>query len=567
MASKVRNCRHAVKNWDKNRVSDRPAASRTSLYTLLHRSYAALGGVAWLTAALAVLAAPAPPRVLLEVNPSAATRASRTVPAGTNLQEALDHAQPGDELVLPAGQTYSGNFKLPRKSGAGWITLRSSAMDRLPADGIRVRPTNAAAMPKIVSPNDQPAFTAAPAAGFYRMVGLEITQAESVPYNYGLVELGGEQKTPDQTPHDFIFDRVYIHANPHAALKRGISLNSASTAIANCWISDCHVDGQDAQAIGGWSGPGPYKIINTYLEGSGENVMFGGSDPGIPDLVPSDIEIRGNHFFKPLAWRQGEPNFGGTRWTVKNLLELKNARRVLIEGNVFESCWAHGQVGFALVLTPRSGGKAPWSTIEDVAFVNNVVRHCSSGINILAEDDYHRSDTAKRLLFRNNLFEDINPGRYGGDGRMVQLLSPRRPVTDLVIENNTLLHGGHGNTFICLDGKGKVAQGFAFRGNIVTHGQYGIHSSEASGEAGLRAYCDGFELARNLIIGAGDARAFPESNRLVKTIDEAGFQDPSAGNYHLKPESPFRNFVSEGLGADMDALAQATAGAISGVWK
>ena len=60
--------------------------------------------------------------------------------------------------------------------------------------------------------------------------------------------------------------------------------------------------------------------------------MFGGGDPAIRDLVPSDIEIRGNHFFKPRAWRQGDPAYAGTAWSVKNLFELKNASRVLVDG-------------------------------------------------------------------------------------------------------------------------------------------------------------------------------------------------------------------------------------------
>jgi hypothetical protein len=53
--------------------------------------------------------------------------------------------------------------------------------------------------------------------------------------------------------------------------------------------------------------------------------MFGGGDPAIPNLVPSDIEIRRNYFSKPLSWRVGDPSYTGVTWLVKNLLELKNA--------------------------------------------------------------------------------------------------------------------------------------------------------------------------------------------------------------------------------------------------
>src|SRR5512147_2958045 len=48
-----------------------------------------------------------------------------------DFQEALDEAQPGDEIVLAAGAVYRGPFILPyKKSGQGWITIRSNAVGR-----------------------------------------------------------------------------------------------------------------------------------------------------------------------------------------------------------------------------------------------------------------------------------------------------------------------------------------------------------------------------------------------------------------------------------------------------
>jgi hypothetical protein len=422
-------------------------------------------------------------------------------------------------------------------------------------------------MPKLVAPNDRPALAAAPGAAYYRVLGLEFAPAEDVAYHLDLVALGsGTQTNLGQVPHDLIFDRVYVHGHPRAALKRGIALNSATTVIANSYIADCHVAGQDAQAIGGWNGPGPYKLINNYLAGSGENLMFGGADPRVPDLVPSDIEIRGNHLYKPPEWRQGAPGAAKPPWTVKNLLELKNARRVWIEGNVLEYCWVHGQTGFAVLLTPRNqDGRAPWCVVEDVTFVNNIVRHCSSGISILAEDDNHPSGVARRLLFRNNLFDDINPTRFGGDGRMLQILTASRPIVDLTLERNTMVHGGRGNTFICVDGPDQIVRQFVYRGNLLTRGEYGFHGSRGMGRTGLETYCAGFEFTNNLIIGTGTAKDWPDGNRMAASLDAMRFENPTAGNYHLKPESPY--YGSNAPGADMNQLSQATAGAISGVWR
>jgi hypothetical protein len=257
------------------------------------------------------------PRVRLEVAPQSIQKTGKvhTVTAGTDLQRILNDAKPGDEIVLEAGTVYTGNFVLKRKSGSGWITLRSSAMDRLPP-GRRVRPEHAEFMPKLVSPNTQPVLTTEPGAAFYQVVGMEMTHGEEVAYSHGIVGLGGEHSALDQVPHNLIFDRVYVHGHARQSLKRGFALNSASTVIANSWVAECHVVGQDAQAIGGWNGPGPYKIYNNYLEGSGENLMFGGADPRVAELVPSDIEIQGNHLRKPLNWRKEEPGFIEPAWTV-----------------------------------------------------------------------------------------------------------------------------------------------------------------------------------------------------------------------------------------------------------
>src|SRR5207245_2467128 len=224
--------------------------------------------------------------------------------------------------------------------------------------------------------------------------------------------LGNRPAKPADLPHDLIFDPVYVHGTPQANLRRGIALNSASTAIIGSHIADVHEVDADSQAIAGWDGPGPFRLVNNYLEGAGENVMFGGADPSIHGLVPSDIEIRRNHFFKPLTWRIEDPSYAGRRWAIKNLLELKNARRVLIDGNLFEHNWAHAQGGTAIVFTVRNqDGTAPWSTVEDVIFTNNIVRHTGAGVGMHGMDS-KPSQPTKSILIKNHLFEDVSGARW-----------------------------------------------------------------------------------------------------------------------------------------------------------
>src|SRR5436190_399057 len=67
------------------------------------------------------------------------------VPAGGNLQAALDRATSGDIVELQAGASYSGTITLPNKPLTDFVTIRSSATAALPA-GKRVAPAQKASM-------------------------------------------------------------------------------------------------------------------------------------------------------------------------------------------------------------------------------------------------------------------------------------------------------------------------------------------------------------------------------------------------------------------------------------
>jgi hypothetical protein len=72
----------------------------------------------------------------------------------------------------------------------------------------------------------------------------------------------------------------------------------------------------------------------------------------------------------------------------KTIAETKNARRVLIEGNVIENVWADAQVGFAILLkSSNQDGTAPWSTTQDVTFRYNRVRNVGAVFNIAAHPE------------------------------------------------------------------------------------------------------------------------------------------------------------------------------------
>jgi glycosyltransferase involved in cell wall biosynthesis len=423
------------------------------------------------------------------------------VPAGADLQRAIDQAQGGDVLELAPQATYRGPFRLPRKTGDQWIVI-TSASRRLPASGTRVGPEDAALMPRLTSASG-PIFSTEPGAHHYRFVGLHIAPEADVRLDT-LVELGQDDTSVDTLPHHFVFDRCYLHGDRLRGARRGIAMNTGAIAVIDSHFADFKDTHADSQAVVAWNGTGPFLVSNNHLEAAGESIMFGGGDPTISGLVPADIEIRRNHIVKPLRWKAGHDGYEGTEWAVKNLVELKNARRVLIDGNVIEHNWPQAQNGFAILFTVRNqDGDAPWSTIEDISFVNNVVRHVGAGINLLGRDDNHHSGQLRRVVIRNNVFSDV--GGQWGHGRLFQLLNGTDGV---VIDHNTACQTGG----ILFADNPAPHTGFVFQNNVVRHNAHGISGSGTStGRTTLGRYFPNAVVRRNVFIG-GDPDGYPTDN-------------------------------------------------------
>ena len=507
---------------------------------------------------------PVPVQVFLDTTPVTPTGATLVVRAGGDLQGALNAARPGDQILLEAGATFRGSFTVPVKSGSEWIVVRTSAPDSsLPPYGSRISPAWSSALPKIVTTGPQAALRTAPGAHHFRFVGIEFAVADGVALNYGIVTVGdgsSVQNSLSTVPYALVFDRVYVHGNATGNMMRGFALNSASTAIVNSYVANIHAVGFDTQAIAGWNGPGPFKIANNYLEAAGENVMFGGTDPSILNLVPSDIEVRGNHMYKQLSWRQGSAAYAGIPWSIKNIFELKNAQRVLVDGNIIEQNWPESQNGYAVLFTVRNqGGHAPWCVVADVTFTHNIVRHVANAVNILGWDDEHVSRQTNRVLIRDNLFDDVNASAWGGNGRLF-LLGGAANVT---IDHNTAFQSGD---FITATGRPDA--GFVFTNNIVPNDKYGLAGDGCYGQPimCMSKFLPGGSIRGNAIVD-GSASLYPGANFFPATLADVGFVSLAGANYQLSAASPYRNAALDGrdVGVDWNALVDAIAGAQSGM--
>ena len=596
--------------------------------------------------------------------------------AYTDFQLALNASQPGDTILLRAGETFVGNFVLPTKSGSNTapILIRSDAPDSaLPASGVRLVPpgypsANVALnrLARLLGAGggykNTPVLQAAAGAHNFRLQFLEIDGTNQLGWGT-LVEWGNNssaQTSLSAVPYGIVLDRVYVHGHLVKGQKRCIGLNGASLEVLNSFVSACAAVEIDAQAIAGFNGPGPFKISNNYLEASTENILFGGADPRIVNLVPSDIEITRNLFTKPVSWRNpiltppsapavttiasggslpvgthyftvvavfqtdgdearsaksaeaavpvrtngsrvtltwsavphvdfyrvyrgttaggenrylqtatatpsivytgsgeisGTPPTQGKRWNVKNLLELKNAQRVLIDGNTFENSWAASQKGYAILFTPRNqSGTAPWSVVRDIKLTNNLIRHVAGGVDILGTDYDHPSQRTTGILIRNNLVYDVS-STWGAEHFLLMTGAP----VGVTVDHNTI----HQEKMIVL-ADGNPISGFTFTNNIAPHNQYGIFGSGAGfGNSAIATYFPNAIVRRNAIGGADPSLYPPDNYYPDMTTFDAQFVNVGADDFRLVTGSIFNGAGTDGkpLGVDFGALDAAMKGA------
>jgi Big-like domain-containing protein len=504
------------------------------------------------------------PAVFLTTSLDATPSNGRTVHvnATDNLQAVLDSVRPGDHVLLARGAQFVGNFTFGPRSGGvdgGWITVETEGA--APAEGVRVTPETAAGYASLVSSTILPALSTNGPARRWRFIGLELTNQASESVVNGTVQLGdasAAQNSMDNVPTDIILDRVYVHSPANTDDRRCVTINTARTAIIDSYIAGCK-SAFDAQSIAGTNGPGPFKIVNNYLEASGENVAFGGADPGISNLVPSDIEIRRNYFTKPMAWKNGP-------WLVKNLLELKAGRRVLIDGNIFENSWPAAQAGFAFVLwSVNQGGTCTWCVTEHVTVQNNIIRNVASGFQLTARWTGQPALAMNHIAIRNNVIMGLNNASVSaGASRLYQIGDA---IPQLVIEHNT----GFAPDAGFLWGGDAPLPSHIVRNNLTGGGWYPIYTAYGQGAlAWSREAGAGSDFSGNVVALASTNGAIP-NNYYPASMDAVGLIGGAASAYNpgaslqdltLSANSPYKARGTDGAdpGADIAAVAKATAG-------
>jgi len=526
------------------------------------------------------------------------------VPAKADLASAVDEAKCGDTLLLPAGASFEIR-ELPAKKcdERHYITVRTDTPDsKLPPEGSRISPAWAgvASLPGR-PPYPQPAGGAAKlmttlvverpdgarVGDHIRFIGIEWTSDPAV--NTGrLVNLQGSDHV--------ILDRNWIHPAEGAEVGKGVSLMEGARIIAtiNSYLSGLNCVARsgkctDASAVGGGHGnepTGTFKIVNNFLEASGENILFGGSGATVN---PVDLEIRRNHLYKPIVWKQGEPGYvsapSGDPYIAKNHFELKNAQRVLFEANLLENSWGgFTQSGFSIGLSPRNqANHCPKCQVTDITI--RYVRIRTVGGVIAISNGLSKTGGASsgggRYSIHDVIADNVHQEDFKGKGLFTTMLSNSPPLHDVWFDHITAFVPGPILTLKAIDHK---IDNFRMTNSVFATGSRRPPIASAGGgpkncavgvqkggpAAVLESCFSNYKFEKNLVIS--DRGPWP-SGTIAVSAGEAGIRDLKDGvskNPRLcRDKGPGCAKASAGvraandgrdIGADVDAVEAAIAG-------
>lgn len=420
-----------------------------------------------------------------------------------SLPLALATALPGDMIVVDPANTTIVTTKLQFPSGdcasQKYITVKTSS-SLIPDEFTRVGPTFAQFMPKLFMSGQNASIVL---GSCLRLIGLEVSRTSGTGLVYNLIV------PPTTGSHDFILDRLYVHGTATDETNRGLQTSGTyNAAVINSYFSDFHClaavgSCTDSQAIHGGlskSPDGNIKLVNNYLESSGEGVLFGG---GGATETPTDITVMYNTFIKQKCWNPSDPCYAPVLgkdgkphpWIVKNHFELKNAARVRFEGNRLQNVWGgFTQKGFAILLTAKNQGGAngtsvcPACAVTDVIVRFNYTSYAGAAIQAACVSNENGGVPAAcgRYSIHDNLTDSLQYfycyqcqsflGQISGN------ITGIPPFGYVTMSNNTLLLEG---TYLtpATSGAATQANGVLFLGGPLT-GMPGMHFDHNSFDAG-----------------------------------------------------------------------------------
>lgn len=437
---------------------------------------------------------PSPAQLLDQIE--AATKALRgmivsPILTAHDLQTAL---LTGGDLTLEAGVTYQGNFVI----AVSGTTLHGAGAT-------------------LTSPNTLPPLFIPPSIHNILVEDLVFTAPQAYQR---VVQVGANDLTQTQVaqvPTGITFTRVGV---PAFRGKRAFEFNGEVT-LQDSFCHDVYdptVNGSDSQCVGIFNTTGKVVLTNNDLDGGSEVVLVGGDTLKLSGIVaPQDIRITGNRLRRPLTQQTD-----GVVRKLKNLIEIKTGIDVLIAGNIVSGSWVDAQDGYAILLTPHSGG-----VIRNALVRDNLISEVAACFQLLGQE-YKGIPTALPLTaaFTHNSCT-ASKALYGGRG-ILALVSGEPEA--LRFEGNQWF--GDGTSVILYDA-GKVLTGagilraggpigtLTLLNNLGTTGVYGLMLGGTPNAGPPSPWVTTLQVEGNTFLGA--ATLFKTRLPANTYVDKAGF--------------------------------------------
>lgn len=263
-----------------------------------------------------------------------------------------------------------------------------------------------------------------------------------------------------------------------------------------------------------------------------------------------------------------------SKWSVKNLFEIKYGTNYQIDSNIFENSWTGVDNGQGIWLkSNNSVGSADFAQTKNVIFERNKIFNVPGCFNILGRNENGNDAPAimENLVIRNNACYDSGMTWVDPDDHSACTANINEPIIGLTIENNTFINNMK-CFFLLIATSGPQVTGFVVRNNIGFASTNGIfaagYSGTVKGISSLEAFSPGYVFAGNVLCGAS-ASAYPTGNIYptdAVCTGSVNFTDYANDDYTIKSDSPWKGTAVGGgdPGVNWAVLNSATTGVASG---
>ena len=264
--------------------------------------------------------------------------------------------------------------------------------------------------------------------------------------------------------HHIIWDRCWVHGQSDRSRSWiGFVLDGSDVAVVDSYVNDLFLwSGTEPGSLASEAessaffipkGPGPIRIENNFVEAGGVSLYVPSDFCCLLPSEPNDAVVRRNTFHVGDEWRYKSPTFAGKKIVMRHLLELKQGRRWLIEGNTFDGTFTTVNQAAAIALTPRadSGLFRVASIVNGAVVMNPLFGHCAEDVRagdwvwiFNTNNDAHNTGWLVNEVSNggcNLTLADVTGSSAGGN---LQLMTSRKSMTDIDVRSNIFKNVANG---------------------------------------------------------------------------------------------------------------------------